>query len=382
VSDNSFDPIDERAIRAGVGLRSTPVTPGDSRIAHRRVVRRRVAARSAFALIAAAGVIIAVVVSTRDDPTRVYTPTPVTTSLGVTSTTSGATSTSAPPNPSQVPEAKNFPPLIVADNGGFRVTPTEATSLGLPSDARVAFRLRTCGWFVYGHGPYAAVRVGIAGGDCPTTTNAVALKLEVAQADPDLRRLDGVGTDGGHDVLLIGHVDLRAPPSLMFDVQTGESRSVPHDARSVAGGILIRPVSYPGYGLEYHALSGLACDPTLEPGIACTGKAIPAPPAVAGVQHYYVLPVLDPAGKRVAFVDIAEPAADKPALVLSDVKSGQEALRLSLPWPWHRPTFLDFDGRWAVVSREGLPPLVVDTKATTPTFYQVSNATGMVTFDR
>ena len=386
MSDNGHDPINERATRAGAGLRSMRVAPGDPQVAHRRVVRRRVAAGGTSALLAAAAV-IAIVVSTRDDHIKVSTPATTTTSLAIATTTSVApptttstptattlvpsttaastipVSTTIPANAPKVPEAIDFPPLLAANNGGMHIIPDEATMLGLPSDTRVAFRLTTCTSFAYEWGPTSQPIVGVTLGTCPVLRHIAEL---------DGYRLDGVGVDNGHDMLLLSPAQDPGgtQPSLMFDVQAGTSRNVARGARSVAGGRLIRSLPVDNRtGLEYRTV-----DPNIE------GTIIVAPHGDLG-ERSYTFPHLDPTGSRVAFIDTPDYATDNPDLVIRSLAGGPELFRLSLPWP-ATPTFLDFDGRWVVISRAGLPALIIDTKAATPTYYQVSNATGIVTLDR
>lgn len=399
------DPVEPRAQRAGAGLRAGRVASTSPTIPRRRLMRRRIGA-SVVGVAAIAVAVVSFIAVNRDDKVHVAIQPPTTTST-VPSTTSlpAPTTTTAPstttpvtttqpstttplpttnvPYPT-VPEATVIPRLLTASGDGvWRVAdPNSRLTVAIPTDARVAFALASCSAIAYERDPAGLPEITIAGSGCPTG------HIGALDGHPLL----SVGSNNGDDVLVVEAVPVSGqgnPPLLLYDVQTGavtneyaSSKQEIGPSGSIAGGRLVINAYVGGIGaLEVRSL-GDASAPVIR---------IAAPNGDFGTRSYS-LAVLDPTGTKVAFLDTPHPPGpiDEPDLVVRDIASGRELLRLSLPWPaW--PTLLDYDGRFVVISRRSaqfpqdgvpLPALIIDTAASSPAFRQVGAAVGMVTLDR
>src|SRR5262249_42642347 len=136
-------------------------------------------------------------------------------------------------------------------------------------------------------------------------------------------------------------------------------------------------VTWPPHDMQGSIELRSMADPT------APGQRIAAPKGDLGTRSYSD-GVLSPDGTKLAFLDAAPFAGGGVDLVVrAGAPAGPpEPLRLTLP-TGAAPTFLDYDGRFVVVStRFGWPPLVLDTAEATPTWRQISGVTGTVTIDR
>ena len=97
--------------------------------------------------------------------------------------------------------------------------------------------------------------------------------------------------------------------------------------------------------------------------------------------------IVSPDGRRLAYL------VDEKRLVVTDTKTGTDLVDVQISdRPHLRGTQLDFDGRWAVVSRidtRGIDPLMplptpilVDTEASDPVAIELTTVHGQTTLDR
>lgn len=380
--DFDFD-FDDVATRAGDEARvlRVPSAPAGEPQRRRRVRRAQRTGAATTVVVLAIGAVVVLArcggssrrnLHVAGTSTSVATTSTSVASVATTSTTptTPTTTNTVPPPPFTLPGATAFPTLVVADGSLERVTPNERTTISGPADVRVAFALPD--------GSYVAQR---GDGDASRISRWTSDGSRSDFRDLDGEALIGVGSYRHRNVLLVEDANADGQEIVVYDArsrakQGGGAGSGPGygiNRASIAGDhLLVDPQTPRAAYLELRALS----DPT------GPTERIAAPTGDLGTRGYS-LGVVSPDGTKVAFVDTAPWDSEQPDVVVRSTGSGRELLRTTLP-RGETPPFLDYDGRYIVVSANspGWPPLVLDTDEATPTWRQVTGVTGTVTIDR
>jgi hypothetical protein len=373
--------FEDRARAAGRGLRAVVPVAVDPALPRQRLRRRRVLA-AITAVIVVGGVGGGVAVARNGDthpnvhiaaPDSTTTAEPATTTATEPgSTTTEATTTSVAPTTttSTVPASAWIGPPVtsVIDGNVVDVSASGSTEV-TGGDPRLAFAVPN--------------RLHLLGGDNAITVTHWGGE---PQTLPDLTLL-GAGTYQGDwvAITLDVHPDLlhdNARFVRLFDLETGafvatELSIAPGttlDRVSIAGNLFVLSGFSPEGGpfvLYQHADGSFDNSlPNVVAGNLSIGKVSNA--------------VISPDGKRIAYLVSGD-------LAVNDVATGTVLERVPIATKAYVPTGLDFDGRYAVVSRSGVPsafvvkaPLaeVVDTSASQLAPVELPGTAGPTTIDR
>ncbi len=375
--------FEDRASAAGRGLRGLDMTNNiDPGVPKRRLQRRRRAVAAASAVVVVVGVGIGVAVTRDGDTVHVLTR-PSTTDIAGPTTTVLLNSTSTPMPSTTAPStttpiAVTVPRALVTVRGGRQVIlldGADETDVFTEDGVEQAYHLAA--------GQIVVTQQGV------NVVIARPRTFGLPQTLPDMQLMD-VGVYHGHNVVLT--VDLHNDVLhnnwrwiSLFDLSTWK---LTRTKLSIAPGTTLDHVSIAG---DLFVMSGVSdeggpfvlyrhidnsFDTTLPNPVA--GNLAAGPIANA---------VISPDGTRLAYLENARD------LVVTDVKSGTLLTRVRISDETYFPgDAVDFDGRWAVVTRgdaravpagtPGPPAVLVDTTAAHPAAIDIMAATGPTTLDR
>ncbi len=281
-----------------------------------------------------------------------------------------------------LPDATRFPAILTAGDGvGVRSVQPGATHL-LIKDPHVhlAYRLRD-GSIVTQTGDAAASATSFLALARWYPGGKVVAFRQYADAE-----LVGVGFAQGHDVLLLVPTSKsETEPLTLYDVATGAVRTLGFGAgpdsstsrASIGAKVVVQSESLDlGEGIGYTNLDG-----TPATGWPDLAKGLPYP------SYDLTSAVVSPDGSRIAYLDgppanASGPDPSVPWQLVVVSRTGIELVRVSLVPGEGVGTYLDFDGRWALISRQSGAAMIIDTTNAHHRLEQIPGADGVATLDR
>lgn len=304
-----------------------------------------------------------------------------------TTSTSSSTTTTPTPATTPLPTASMFPPLVVSDLRTMsveRVDPSQGVTGLADASTRVAFRISNGD--VVGEEVSDVIVNGV-----PQTEilrrNAIGSVIPI----PSLRgtALLGVGrAQNGHDLLFLRGPQREESQSdlLVHDLQTGATTRAGWATGGDSGfgrvslaadRLLLSGSADLGSSIEHRRLDGSpAPGPALTDGLPYPNNAVSNA-------------VIAPDGATIAYLSGPQGGTDDAwTLRVVDARSGARILERKVVGSGDSCDYLDYDGRWAVISRTSADgrvrktAIVVDTQSATPVARQVTAAVGVATLDR